>query len=174
MHLNRLSTSAMMRLSVLAALNLILIRQFDREVVLLHPVVILSAVTIDLGLYALMVYSGTFNRTLIAMMIAGLTSVLAAIAFGGLGPSSFAHGNPHEGLARIAEALIDRSLRLWAIVRGDRLSTRFAFAWEERSKVGYLIADVIGGGAIGIAGLLTRRTRPKSRTPEAAQASSAS
>ncbi len=174
MHLNRLSTSAMMRLSVLAALNMVVARMVDRSVVLFHPVVFLSVVTIDLGLYAVMVYSGTLNRTLIAMMLAGLAGVLASIAFGGLGPSTFTYGSSYEGLARIVEALIDRSLKLWAIVRGDGLSTRFGFDWKDRPRVGYLVADVLGAITIVIAGLLARVVRVRSRQKAADDATSAS
>ena len=43
----------------------------------------LTIVTLNLGLYAVMVYSGIVNKTLIAMMLAGLAGVLAVIEYAG-------------------------------------------------------------------------------------------
>ena len=78
---NKLSTAALMRLTILASLNLLLGRLLAGWAFALHPLFFLTIVTLDLGLYSLMVYSGALNKTLIAMMLAGLAGVLAVVAW---------------------------------------------------------------------------------------------
>ncbi len=82
---NKLSTAALMRLTILASLNLLMGRVVGDWETVLHPLFFLSILTIDLGLYALMVYSGTLNKTLIGMMLGGLVAVLGVIAYAGIG-----------------------------------------------------------------------------------------
>jgi hypothetical protein len=76
---NKLSTAALMRLTVLASLNVIMLRLVRRWDILLHPWFFLSMVALDLGLYSVMVYSGTLNRTLIGMMLGGLAATLGTL-----------------------------------------------------------------------------------------------
>ncbi len=78
MHLNELSTAALMRRTILASLNLIMGRLVGSWVTLLHPLFFLSMVTIDLGLYALMVHSGTLNKTVIGGCGVMITSSCSA------------------------------------------------------------------------------------------------
>ncbi len=106
---NKLSTAALMRLTILASLNLIMGRVVGNWQTVLHPLFFLTILTIDLGLYALMVYSGTLNKTLIGMMLGGLTAVIGAIAFAGSGPSSFSYGGPFLGVAQRLERSSTRS-----------------------------------------------------------------
>ena len=95
---NKLSIAALMRLTILASLNLVMGRVVGDWQTVLHPLFFLSILTIDLGLYALMVYSGTLNKTLIGMMLGGLAAVLGVIAFAGFGPSAFvSYGSPFSG-----------------------------------------------------------------------------
>jgi hypothetical protein len=86
---NKLSTAALMRLTVLASLNLIMLRLVGRWDILLHPWFFLSMVTLDLGLYSVMVYSGTLNKTLIGMMLGGLAATLGTLVYTGMGASAF-------------------------------------------------------------------------------------
>src|SRR5436305_1661787 len=77
---NKLTTAALMRLSILAALNLVLGRVVGRWDILLHPWFFLTIVTLNLGLYAIMVYTGSLNTTLIGMMLGGLAATLGTLA----------------------------------------------------------------------------------------------
>src|SRR5262249_53832236 len=106
MHLNKLSTAALMRLTILASLNLIMVRLVGDWVTILPPLFFLMIVTLDLGLYGLMVYSGTLNQTLIGMMLAGLAGVLLVIAFGGIGPDTFGTVGPWADVTRLVDSLI--------------------------------------------------------------------
>lgn len=99
MHLNKLSTAALMRLTILASLDLIMGRVVDSWYTVLHPFFFLVVVTLNLGLYAVMVYSGTLNKALIAMMLTGLAGVVAIlIVGGGLGAPLFMSGGPFRRL----------------------------------------------------------------------------
>ena len=59
---NKLSTAALMRLTVLASLDVIMLRLVAQWDVLLHPWFFLSIVTLDLGLYSVIVFAAPLNR----------------------------------------------------------------------------------------------------------------
>jgi hypothetical protein len=149
-----------MRLTVLASLNLIMGRLVGSWSVVLHPLFFLGIVTIDLGLYALMVYAGTLNKTLIAMMLTGLAGVLAVIAFAGSGPEAFAFGGPFRELARpvgdLAEAIIAR----YSGQAGPRGSL---LRWDQRVLIAYIAIDLAGLMAIVGAGFVARILQARSR-----------
>lgn len=159
MHLNKLSTAALMRLSLLAALNLILGR-FVGYWNLLHPLFFLIVLTIDLGLYALMVHSGTLNKTLIAMMIGGLAGVLAIIAYGGLSASAFAYGGPYRQLGFDLEIAVNHVVRSFPDAKIPAPSRQFW--WAYRHEVAYAAVDVLGVGLILAAGMLARILQARS------------
>jgi hypothetical protein len=164
MHLNKLSTAALMRLSLLAALNLLLGR-FIGYWLMLHPLFFLIVVTLDLGLYAVMVYTGTLNRTLIAMMLAGLAGVLAWIAFAGIGASAFAGygGRFREivlGIERLADAATE-ALRSW----GVRIPQK-RWWWRNGVEIAYIVVDAIGLVVILGVGWLARVVQARSARRE--------
>ena len=164
MHLNKLSTAALMRLTILASLNLILGRVLDDWLILLHPVFFLSVVTLDLGLYALMVYTGTLNRTLIAMMLAGLAGVLAVLAHGrGIGAGLFMQGGPFRNLALQVEEAINRHvMRVTTISQGRPLNL-----WGTTlDLLVYVPLDLVGLAAILATGWLARVLQARSRRRE--------
>src|SRR5437870_4756713 len=97
---NKLSTAALMRLTILASLNLLLVRLVGSLQVLLHPWFFLIVVTLNLGLYAVMVYSGSLNTTLIGMMLGGLAATLGTLAFAGMDATAFMYGSPFAQLGR--------------------------------------------------------------------------
>src|SRR3954447_22267432 len=108
MHLwNKLSTAALMRLTVLASLNLIMLRLVARWDILLHPWFFLSMVTVDLGLYSVMVYSGALNKTLIGMMLGGLAATLGTLMYTGMGASAIVNGGP---LARLGDLVMESAV----------------------------------------------------------------
>ena len=82
---NKLSTAALMRLTVLTSLNLTMLRLVGQLDILLHPWFFLSMVTLDLGLYSVMVHSGTLNKTLIGIMLGGLAATLGTLVYTGMG-----------------------------------------------------------------------------------------
>src|SRR4029077_2674494 len=104
---NKLSTAALMRLTILASLNLLLVRAVGSLETLLHPWFFLIVVTLNLGLYAVMVYSGTLNTTLIGMMLAGLAATVGTLAYAGMDPTSFMYGGPFARIGRWVESLLD-------------------------------------------------------------------
>src|SRR3954453_21254624 len=104
---NKLSTAALMRLTVLASLNLIMLRLVGRWDILLHPWFFLSMVTLDLGLYSVMVYSGTLNKTLIGMMLGGLAATLGTLVYTGKDASAFANGGP---LVRLGKFVMESAV----------------------------------------------------------------
>jgi hypothetical protein len=165
MHLNKLSTAALMRLSPLASLNLLLGR-FVGYWLLLHPIFFLIVLTLDLGLYALMVYTGTLNKTLIAMMLAGLAAVLAIIACAGAGASAFvAYGGPFRAISGLLEGLLDATIRTFPN-SGFRAPPK-QFWWVHGLEVAYVLIDAAGLGLILGSGLLARvlQTRSARREP---------
>lgn len=108
---NKLSTAALMRLTILASPNLWLSRLVERLDLLLHPWLFLPIITLNLGLSTVMVYSGTLNKTLIGMMLGGLTTTLATLVFAGMGPSAFMYGSPFRELGQfVAESAINPAL----------------------------------------------------------------
>lgn len=160
MHLNKLSTAALMRLSLLAALNLLLGRSLGYGLVL-HPLFFLIIVTINLGLYALMVYSGTLNKTLIAMMIGGLAGVLSVVAYNGLGASAFASGGPYFDLGYQLQGLINEAIQKFPKANLQAPSKEFWGAYH--TEVAYALVDAIGLGLILASGLLARFLQARSR-----------
>ncbi len=159
---NKLSTAALMRLTILVSLNLIMGRLVGGWSVVLHPLFFLSVVTIDLGLYAVMVYSGTLNRTLIAMMLAGLVGVLAFIAYVGADSSAFVgYGGRFGKVAMWIEGRVSDVtdvLRTW----GVRIA-RKSLWWQNGIKIAYIVIDVVWSGVILAVGLLARALQARSQ-----------
>jgi multisubunit Na+/H+ antiporter MnhC subunit len=164
MHLNKLSTAALMRLTILASLNLIMGRLVGSWMILLHPLFFLMMVTLDLGLYALMVYSGTLNKTLIGMMLAGLAGVLLTIAYGGAGADTFGWAGHWQDVTESVDSLI-----LWigqALSLDVDRSTPFYVRWRGSDRVilcAYIIVDVLGLILIAAGGLSARALQARSR-----------
>jgi hypothetical protein len=155
-----------MRLSLLASLNLLLGRFVGYDFVL-HPLFFLIIVTINLGLYALMVYSGTLNKTLIAMMVGGLAGVLAVIAYGGLGASAFAYGGPYSELGYHLQGFINEAIKRFPKANFQAPSNQFW--WAYHTEVAYTLVDVMGFGLILASGVLARFLQGRARcrhTPE--------
>jgi hypothetical protein len=159
MHLNKLSTAALMRLTILVSLDLMLGRVIEYEM-MLHPLFFLIITTLNLGLYAVMVYTGTLNRTLIAMMITGLAGVLAIIAAGGAGVSGyFPYGGPFGRVGEWMHEQIDASAILPAMgLRPPPLQ----FWWQHGVRIAYLTIDAMGLIAIVAAGVLARASQARS------------
>jgi hypothetical protein len=147
---NKLSIAAMMRLTILASMNLIMGRVVGNWETMLHPLFFLSILTIDLGLYALMVYSGTLNKTLIGMMLGGLAGVLGLVASH---PASFGYDSPLWEVSLRVESLID------AVIR--RLSSTsppvpFRFPWQWATAAGCITVDLAGLILIAAGGITAR------------------
>jgi hypothetical protein len=168
MHLNRLSTAALMRLTILASLNLLLGR-FVGDDWLLHPVFFLSLVTLNLGLYALMVYSGTLNKTLIAMMAVGLAGVLGVIACQSLRVWEFTFLGSFRPLARRIEEVTRGVIELFPDAGFTPPSRQF-WGWHG-VEVAYIVVDAIGLAAILAAGGLASALQTRLRHRETATTS---
>ncbi len=153
MHLNRLSTAALMRLSILASLNLLLGR-FVGYWWLLHPLFFLILVTLNLGLYSLMVYTGTLNKTLIAMMLAGLAGVLMVIAYSRAHASYFTSSVPFHRLAERIEDLTNEIIVMFPKA-GFRVPPK-PFWRAYGTEVAYAVVDVMGLVVILASGQLAR------------------
>jgi hypothetical protein len=152
---NKLSTAALMRLTILASLNLLLVRLVGRLEILLHPWLLLSIITLNLGLYAVLVYSGTLDTTLIGMLLGGLAAILGTIGYAGMGPTAFMYGGPFQALGRVVELLADRAVGLLpAGLYGGR-PLRVPYQWLP--LLGYLVVDALGLMAIVAGGALARR-----------------
>ena len=156
---NKLSTAALMRLTILASLNLVMGRVVGDWQTVLHPLFFLSILTIDLGLYALMVYSGTLNKTLIGMMLGGLAGVFGVIALAGSDPMAFGYGSPMEGVTRAIESLIDRTV--WAF-SSTPSRPPFRFDWDLRLAVAYIVSDLAGLILIAVGGMTARVLQARS------------
>jgi hypothetical protein len=164
MHLNKLSTAALMRLTILAALNLFMGRLLDGWLVMLHPLFFLSVLTLDLGLYAVMVYSGTLNRTPIAMMLTGLVGVLTILAWGGgLGASLFMNGGPFRDLALLVEEDVNRLVTWWTRVSKGRLVN---LRGDSLLLLAYVPVDLAGVATIVAVGWLARALQERARRRE--------
>jgi hypothetical protein len=153
---NKLSIAALMRLTILASMNLIMGRVVGNWENMLHPLFFLSILTIDLGLYALMVYSGTLNKTLIGMMLGGLAGVLGLVAWH---PASFGYDSPLWEVSHRVESLID------AVIR--RLSSTpppvpFRFPWQWATAAGYIAVDLAGLVLIAAGGITARVLQARS------------
>ncbi len=154
---NKLSIAALMRLTILASMNLIMGRVVGNWETMLHPLFFLSILTIDLGLYALMVYSGTLNKTLIGMMLGGLAGVLGLVAWH---PESFGFGGPVWDVSRLVESLIDVVIR--------RLSSTppplpFRLPWQWARAAGFIALDLAGLVLIAAGGIAARVLQASSR-----------
>jgi hypothetical protein len=184
MHLNKLSTSALMRLTILASLDLIVVRAVGNWMTLLHPVFFLSLVTLNLGLYAVMVYAGIINKKLITMMLTGLVSVLVIIAVAGTDASTFDERGPYGQLAMWIEEQVNKAMGNAPTGPVAQTSTRRrpppgrfvgktrnviilpppapptpppkVFRFQHRLQVGYSVLDAIGLSAILAVGPLAR------------------
>jgi hypothetical protein len=153
---NKLSTAALMRLTILASLNLLLGRLVGRWDILLHPLFFLIIVTLNLGLYAVMVYSGTLNLTLIGMMLGGLAATLWIIAYTGIGPRAFMYGGPSAQIRLLVESILTRVLE---VLRDQAKPPRWQtpdlpglLNGEKLVLIGYLVIDTAGLILIGAGG----------------------
>jgi hypothetical protein len=152
---NKLSTAALMRLTVLTSLNLIMLRLVERWDVLLHPWFFLSMLTLDLGLYSVMVYSGTLNKTLIGMMLGGLAATLGTLVYTGMDASAFGNSGPLVRLGRFVmesaanPALLALPQRIYA---GGPLRLRY----DQLSLLANSLIDALGLVAIVAGGVLAR------------------
>ena len=149
--------AALMRLTILASLNLLLVRVVGSVVTLLHPWFFLIVVTLNLGLYAVMVYSGTLNTTLIGMMLGGLAATLGTLAYAGMDATAFMFGGPFAQLGRGVESLLNYMLESPSTPAGLRGPLRSRYDWL--ALFGYLVVDVFGLLAIVGGGWLARRLR---------------
>jgi hypothetical protein len=157
---NKLSTGALMRLTILVSLNLLLGRLVGSWGLLLHPWFFLTVVTLNLGLYAVMVYSGTLNTTLIGMMLGGLAATLGTIAYAGIDPTAFMFGGPFGEIGRWVKSLVDGALEAYG---GSRLRLRYDWL----PLIGYFVIDGAGLVAILGGGWLARRLRSRMERSQA-------
>jgi hypothetical protein len=139
---NKLSTGALMRLTILASLNLVLARVVDDWQILLHPWFFFSVVTLNLGLYAVMVYTGTLNTSLIGMMLGGLAATLATIVYAGMDPRAFMYGGPFTAIGRLVGSLLNRFLEILpgTVYPGGPLRLRYDWI----APIGYGVIDALG------------------------------
>jgi hypothetical protein len=164
---NKLSTAALMRLTILASLKLLLGRLVESWDLLLHPVFFLIIVTLNLGLYAVMVYSGTLNTTLIGMTLGGLAATLGIIAYTGIGPRAFEYGGPSLRIRLLVESILSRVLE---ILRDQAQPPRWRtpdlpglLTGDKLVLIGYLAIDIAGLIAIAASGTLARILQARSR-----------
>jgi hypothetical protein len=152
---NKLSTAALMRLTVLASLNLIMLRLVGQWDILLHPWFFLSMVTLDLGLYSVIVYSGTLNKTLIGMMLGGLAATLGTLVYTGIGASAFAYGSP---LVRLGDFVMVSAVNpaLLALPQRIYAGGPLRFGYYRLSLLGNSLVDTLGLVAIVTGGVLAR------------------
>jgi hypothetical protein len=154
MHLwNKLSTAALMRLTVLASLNLIMLRLVEQWDILLHPLFFLSLITLDLGLYSITVYSGTLNKTLIGMMLGGLAVTLGTLVYTGMGASAMANG-----LFRLGRFVMESAVNPALLALPQRIYTGGPLRlWhDQESLLGNSLIDALGLVAIVTGGVLAR------------------
>jgi hypothetical protein len=152
---NKLSTDALMRLTVLVSLNLIMVRLVGQWDILLQPWFFLSMVTLDLGLYSVMVYSGTLNKTLIGMMLGGLAARLGTLVYTGTGASAFASGNP---LVRLGDFVMESAVSPALLALPQRIYARgpLRLRFDQLSLLGNSLIDALGLVAIVTGGVLAR------------------
>lgn len=157
---NKLSTAALMRLTVLASLNLIVLRLVGRWDFLLHPWFFLSMVTLDLGLYSVMVYSGTLNKTLIGMMLGGLAATLGTLAYTGMDASAIASGGP---LVRLGEFVMESAVNpaLLKLPQSLYAGGPIQLWYYHLSLLGNSLIDALGLVAIVTGGVLARRLQAR-------------
>jgi hypothetical protein len=152
---NKLSTGALMRLVILTSFNLLLTRLVDGWDRLLHPWFFLIVVTLNLGLYAVMVYSGTLNKTLIGMMLGGLAATLGTLAYTGMTASAFMYDARVMGIGRWVEWLVN--LVLVALPASVYPGGTVRFGSEWLIVASYLVCDAAGLFLIVAGGWLGRR-----------------
>ena len=154
---NKLSTGALMRLTLLASLNLLLVRLLPDAVILFHPRFVLSIVSLNLGLSAVMVYSGSLNTSLIGMMAGGLAATIGTIAYAGMDATAFTFGGPFQYLGSLVQVVVNHVLLALPAHGYQGVSARLLHRWVH--VFGYLVADVVGLMCIGAGGWLARRLR---------------
>ncbi len=171
---NKLSTAAMMRLTILASLNLLLYRLLGGRDFVLHPFVFLNIVTLNLGLYAVMVYSGTLNKTLIGMMLGGLTATLAILKYTGMDASGFGDAGLYYWgpFGRVGLFLVESAINpaLEALPAQIYASGPLKVPVDWLYWLGYGVSDALGLIAIAACGGAARILQASSRrreTPEA-------
>ncbi len=158
---NQLSTAALMRLTILASLNLLMGRLVGRWDILLHPWFFLSIVTVNLGLYAVMVYSGTLNKTLIGMMLGGLAATLGILVYTGMGASAFAYGGP---FGRLSYVLVESAINPALKALPPQVYARGPInPYQWQPLLGYVAIDGLGLIAIVTCGRLARIREANSR-----------
>lgn len=162
---NKLSTAALMRLTILASLNLLLGRLVGRWDILLHPWFFLIVVTLNLGLYAIMVYSGTLNTTLIGMMLGGLAATLGTIAYTGMGAGTFMYGAGFWKIGSLIELFLNWVLE--KVPANVDAGGPIRLRQDQLSMIGYLVIDVAGLMMIGLGGWVARRLLATKRPQEA-------
>ncbi len=170
---NKLSTAALMRLTILASLDLLLGRLVGDWGILLHPLFFLIIVTLNLGLYAVMVYTGTLNLTLIGMMSSGLAATLLTLAYTGISPRTFLlHGGPFQVIWGPLQSLLNGVVTALpaSVYAGGPLSlSGYALQF-----IGYALAGAAGLILIIAGGLIARAMNKEPRTPDTSTASPSS
>ena len=153
---NKLSTAALMRLTVLASLNLIMLRLVGQWEILLHPWFFLSMVTLDLGLYSVMVYTGTLNKTLIGMMLGGLAATLGTLVYTGMGASAL------EGpLFRLGDFVMESAVNPALLALPQRIYAGGPLGPLHYWLLGSSLIDALGLVAIATGGVLARLLQAK-------------
>jgi hypothetical protein len=133
--------------------------------ILVHPWFFLSILTMNLGLYAVMVYSGTLNKTLIGMMLGGLIATLATILYSGMGPSAFAYGGPFGRLGvYLVESAINPALE--SLPEQVYASGPLKLGYTELALIGQVAIDGLGLMAIVAGGVTARILWARSRRRE--------
>jgi hypothetical protein len=157
---NKLSTAALMKLTVLASLNLIMLRLVGEWDILLHRWFFLSIVTVDLGLYSLMVYSGTLNKTLIGVMLGGLTATLGTLMYTGMGAPAIANGGP---LVRLGGFVMESAVNPGLLALPERIyeGGPLWLRYDQLSLLGNCLIDALGLVAIATGGVLARLLQAK-------------
>jgi hypothetical protein len=160
---NKLSTAALMRLTILASLNLLLTRLVDGWEILLHPWFFFPVVTLNLGLYAIMVYAGILNTRLIGMMLGGLAATLATIACVGMDATAFMFGGPFAQIGELILTHLNQMSSGWLLELLPLRSApggRLRVGQDQLALIGYLVVDLLGVVAILLGGWLGRRRPP--------------
>jgi hypothetical protein len=152
---NKLSTAALMMLTVLVSLNLIMLRLVGQWEILVHPWFFLAMVTLDLGLYSVMVYSGTLNKTLIGMMLGGLAGTLGTLLYTGMGASAIWNGGP---LVRLGNLVMESAVNpaLLALPKNIYAGGPLRLRYDQLSLLGNSLIDALGLLAIVTGGVLAR------------------
>jgi hypothetical protein len=115
--------------------------------ILLHPWFFLSMVTLDLGLYSVMVNSGTLNKTLIGMMLGGLAATFGTLMYTGMDASAIANGGP---LVRLGDFVMESIINpaLLALPQSIYGGGPIGQLYYHRSLLGNSLIDALGLVAI--------------------------